>query len=315
MIRFVAWRLAIALATILGAVTIVFALMRSVPGDPAMILMGEYAGQAKPEEIAVVRRDLGLDRSIVEQYAIFVSRVARGDLGTSFRTRVPVIDEISANLPSSLALVGSSLFLATLIGVPIGVYAATRRGRFGDYAAMAGSMLAIASPSFWFAILLVYFFAYKAGWFPIFGAGQGGASALQYLALPAIAIGTRSAALIARMARSAMLEVLAEDYVRTATAKGLARRTVLYRHALRNAALPIVTIIGVDMAFLLSGAVVIETVFSRPGLGKLLVDALFARDYPVVQGTILVFASGVIIVNMLTDLAYRIVDPRLRHTG
>ena len=309
MFRYLAGRLIVALATTLGAVTIVFVLMRAVPGDPAMILMGEYAGQASPDEIALIRKDLGLDRTILEQYVIFVTRAARADLGVSFRNHTPVSQEIGANLPSSLALVGAGLLLATVIGVPLGIYAATRHGRFGDLASMTAAMLAIASPSFWFAILLVYVFSYRAGWFPIFGGGQG-ASALYYLVLPAIAVGARSAALVARMARSAMLEVLAQDYVRTARAKGLARRVVLYRHALRNAAVPIVTIIGVDMAFLLSGAVVVETVFSRPGLGKLLVDALFARDYPVVQGIVLVYGTGVLLINLIVDVALALLDPR-----
>ena len=311
MIRFLAGRLLVTLATTLGAVTIVFILVRAIPGDPAMILMGEFAGQAGPEEIAGLRKDLGLDRSLPEQYFIFVSRVARGDLGVSFRNHVPVAQEIASNLPSSLALVGAGLLLAVVIGVPLGVYAATHRGRIGDFVAMAFAMVAIASPSFWFAILLVFVFAYRLGWFPIFGSGQG-ASALYYLVLPALAVGARSASLVARMARSAMLEVLAQEYVRTARAKGLRERTVLYRHALRNAAVPIVTIVGVDMALLLSGAVVVETVFSRPGLGKLLVDALFARDYPVVQGAMIVFTLGVILANTITDLAYRLLDPRLR---
>jgi ABC-type dipeptide/oligopeptide/nickel transport system permease component len=272
--------------------------------------MGEYASRSTPEEIQVVREYLGTDRSIVEQYVRFVARVATGDLGVSIRNPTPVIEEIAANLPSSLALVGAGLLLAIVVGVPIGVLAATRRGRLGDYVPMTVSMLAIASPSFWFAILLVYFLGYRAGWFPIFGAGQG-ALALHYLALPAIVIGTRSAALVARMTRSAMLEVLNQEYIRTAFAKGLRQRSVLYGHALKNAAVPIVTIIALDMAYLLSGAVVVEIVFSRPGLGKLLIDALYARDYPVVQGAILTFAAAVVLVNALTDVTYRILDPRL----
>lgn len=309
-IRFIGTRMLVALLTILGTVTLVFVLIRLVPGDPAVILMGEYASRSTPEEIQIVREYLGTDRSIVEQYVRFVGRVATGNLGVSFRNRTPVLEEIASNLPSSLALVGSGLLLAVAIGIPVGVYAATRRGRLGDYLPMTLAMVAIASPSFWFAILLVYFLGYRAGWFPIFGAGQG-TSVLHYLALPAIVVGTRSAALVARMTRSAMLEVLGQDYIRTARAKGLARRAVLYTHALKNAAVPIITIVALDMAYLLSGAVVVEIVFSRPGLGKLLVDALFARDYPVVQGAILTFAAAVVLVNTLTDMSYRLVDPRL----
>jgi peptide/nickel transport system permease protein len=308
-LRSIGARILTALLTILGAVTLVFVLIRLVPGDPAVILMGEYAGRSTPEEIQIVREYLGTDRSIVEQYVRFVGRVATGDLGVSFRNRTPVLDEIVANLPPSLALIASGLLLAVLIGIPLGVFAATRRGRLGDYLPMMVSMLAIASPTFWFALLLVYFLGYRAGLFPIFGSGQG-AAALHYLALPAIVVGTRSAALVARMTRSAMLEVLGQDYVRTARAKGLGPRAVLYGHALKNAAVPIITIVALDMAYLLSGAVVVEIVFSRPGLGKLLVDALFARDYPVVQGAILTFAAAVVIVNTLTDLSYRLVDPR-----
>jgi ABC-type dipeptide/oligopeptide/nickel transport system permease component len=310
LVGFLVTRVAVAVATVLGAVTVVVLAVRAVPGDPAMVLMGEYAGQATPAEMAALRAYLGTDRSVVEQYLRYVARLLQGDLGESFRTHSGVFDEIRTNLPPTLILVGAGVGLAILIGLPVGVLAATHRNQPAVYVLMCAEVLGLSCPSFWFAILLVYFLSYRAGWFPLFGAGEGAAS-LHYLVLPALTIGVRSAALIARMTRSALLEVLGLDFVRTARAKGLSNSRVLYRHALRAALLPIITIVSLDMAFLLSGTVVIETVFSRPGLGKLLVDALFARDYPVVQGTIIVFAAVVVGVNALADIAYRLSDPRL----
>lgn len=304
-------RVIVAALTILGTIVLVFALVRVLPGDPALALLGDYAPSTSPEELAELRSSLGLDRPLPEQLVRYVVDVLQGDLGTSFRTGQPVIAEIAANIPATLVLIAASLIVTLGVGIPAGIFAASHRNRPGDYLVMTGAMLALASPSFWFAILLIYVFAYGLGWFPTFGAGTG-LEAFRFLVLPAVAVGLRSAALVARMTRSTMLEVLGEDYVRTAHAKGLFERGILYGHALPNAALPIVTIIALDIAFLLSSAIVIEAVFARPGLGKLLVDAMIGRDYPVVQGTVLVFAVGVVIVNSIADLAFRVLDPRLR---
>lgn len=310
-VSYVLSRAVTSVLTVLGTMLLVFLLVRVLPGDPAIVLLGDYASSASEAQVQDLRERLGLDRSVPEQFARYVYSVATGDLGQSFRTRRPVAEEIVDNIGSTLVLIFAGLLIAVAIGVPAGIYAATHRNRPGDYLVMTTSMLALASPSFWFAIVLIYLLAFRAEWFPIFGAGQG-LDAIRFLALPAIVVGARSAALIARMARSTMLDVLGQDYMRTARGKGLAPAVILRRHALPNAALPIVTIVGLDVAFLMSSAIVIESVFARPGLGKLLVDAMVGRDYPVVQGAVLVFAVAVIIVNAGVDVLYRVIDPRFR---
>jgi ABC-type dipeptide/oligopeptide/nickel transport system permease component len=226
------------------------------------------------------------------------------------------MQEIAVQAPFTVALAAAGILLAILVGVPSGILTAVRRNTLADYLTTTVAMLWLSSPSFWFGILLIYVLSYRLGWFPVFGAGTPGDwhSLLTHLLLPATAIGVRSAALIARMTRSSVLEVLHQDYMRTARAKGLGHRAVVYRHALRNAAIPVITIIGLDIAYLLGGAVVIETVFARPGLGKLVVDAIYARDYPMVQGAIMIFAFGILATNLLVDLSYALVDPRVRYS-
>lgn len=303
-----------ALPTLIGAITFAFLLIRVAPGDPARLILGDYE-VVNPRAVAQVRRQLGLDKPIAAQYAVYVANALRGELGTSFRTGQSVFSEIAGQVGHTLQLATAAIVVAVASGIPVGMLAALRRNTWLDYGVLTASMMALASPSFWFGILLIYVFAFRLGWFPIFGAGQPGnaLSLAHHVALPAIAIGARSAALIARMTRSALLEVLHQDFIRTARAKGIAERGVVLRHALRNALIPILTIIGLDVAYLLGGAVVIETVFARPGLGKLIVDAIYTRDYPVVQGAILVFAGGILAVNMIVDLAYTIADPRMRY--
>jgi peptide/nickel transport system permease protein len=310
-VSYVVARAATAVLTVLGTLLLVFILVRVLPGDPAVVLMGDYASSASPAQLQATRERLGLDKSLPEQFVRYVGAVLRGDLGESFRTRRPVAEEIRDNIGSTFALIATGLSIALLIGVPAGVYAALHRNRPGDYIVITGSMLALASPSFWFAIVLIYLLSFRLGWFPIFGGGQG-FDAIRFLALPALVVGTRSAALIARMSRSTMLDVLGQDYMRTAKSKGLPSFLILRRHGLPNAALPILTIVGLDVAFLMSSAIVIESVFGRPGLGKLLVDAMVGRDYPVVQGGVVVFAIAVVVVNAMVDLLYRVVDPRFR---
>jgi len=308
-------RLLVTLPTVLGVVTLAFLLIHIAPGDPAELLLGDYTG-VTPQVLADLRMRLGLDRPMPVQYLTYVASVLRGDLGRSFRTNQPVLSEIVVQAPFTVVLAAAGVLLAILVGVPFGIVAAVRRNSPVDYLTTTVAMLWLSGPSFWFGILLIYFLAYKLGWFPVFGAGTWGdwRSLLSHLVLPAVAVGVRSAALIARMTRSSMLEILHQDYVRTARAKGLTGRTIVYRHALRNAAIPILTIVGLDIAYLLGGAVVMETVFARPGLGKLVVDAIYARDYPMVQGAILVFAFGILIVNLLVDLSYALVDPRIRYS-
>jgi ABC-type dipeptide/oligopeptide/nickel transport system permease component len=300
--------------TLLGVVTLAFITIRLAPGDPAELLLGDYAGLSA-QVLEDLRRKLGLDRPVHEQYLIYLRSVLTGDLGTSFRSGRPVLQDIAAQLPYTLMLTLSGVIFALLIGVPSGVIAALRRNTWIDYVATTSAMIWVSSPSFWFGILLIYVFAYRLGWFPVFGGGSlsDPATLIPHLVLPTIAVGTRSAALITRMARSAMLDVLTSDYIRTARAKGAGERRVVLRHAIRNASIPVVTVVGLDIAYLLSGAVVIETVFSRPGLGKLVVDSVYARDYSAVQGGIIVFAGFVLLTNLLVDLTYAWIDPRVRY--
>jgi len=313
-VTFLVHRLLATLVTVLGVVTLAFLLIHIAPGDPAELLLGDYTG-VTPQVLADLRARLGLDRPLPVQYLTYAASVLRGDLGRSFRTNQPVLSEIVGQAPFTILLAAAGVLIAVLLGVPSGIVTAVRRNSMIDYVTTTIAMLWLSSPSFWFGILLIYFLAYKLGWFPVFGAGSWGdwKSLVSHLVLPAAAIGARSAALIARMTRSSMLEVLHQDYVRTAWAKGLAQHEVIYRHALRNAAIPVITIIGLDIAYLLGGAVVTETVFARPGLGKLVVDAIYARDYPMVQGAIMVFAFGILMVNLLVDLSYAVVDPRIRY--
>jgi peptide/nickel transport system permease protein len=314
MLAFVLRRLLLLAPALVGAVTLVFIVIRLAPGTPIDIILGDFRDVTPAQAIEAIRREYGLDRPIAVQYLYYLRKVFRGDLGFSLLSNRPVTSVIAPHLRPTLMLAAGGVGLAVLIGVPAGLAAALRRNSSVDYGLMTLAVIWLSAPSFWFSILLIYLLAYKVPVFPMFGGGPSGnlPAELYYLILPSIAIGTRSAALLARMSRSATLEVLGEDYIRTARAKGLSTRLVVYKHALRNAALPIVTVIGLDLAYLVGGTVIVETVFARPGLGKTLIDAIFNRDYPVVQGCIMFFAAGVIFVNFLTDLAYAAIDPRVK---
>lgn len=303
------------LPTVLGVITLAFVLIHVAPGDPATLLLGDYTG-VTPQVIEELRAHLGLGKPLPVQYVKYMANALRGDFGRSFRTNQPVLREIAGQAPFTVVLAVAGVALAILVGVPAGILSGLRRNSAVDYVVTTISMLWLSSPSFWFAILLIYFLSYRLGWFPVFGAGAWGdwRSLAWHLVLPAVAVGVRSAALVARMTRSSMLEVLQQDYVRTARAKGLGTAAIVIRHALRNAAIPVITIVGLDVAYLVGGAVVVETVFARPGLGKLVVDAIYARDYPMVQGAIMVFAFGILFVNLLVDLSYAVVDPRIRYS-
>jgi ABC-type dipeptide/oligopeptide/nickel transport system permease component len=307
-------RVLVFVPTVIGAVTLVFVVIRLAPGSPIDIILGDFKDVTPRETIARIVADYGLDQPLHVQYARYVSRALRGDLGFSLLNDRPVLQVLLPHVRPTLLLAFAGLLVAVAIGVPSGVVAALRRNSRADYGVMALAVIWLSAPSFWLSILLVYVFGYLVPVLPMFGGGTTGdlPSELRYLILPSAAIGARSAALLARMSRSSTLEVLAQDFVRTARAKGLAGRVVVYKHALRNAAMSIVTVIGLDLAYLVGGTVVVETVFARPGLGKTLVDAINNRDYPVVQGCILVFALGVIVVNFLTDVTYALLDPRVR---
>lgn len=303
-------RIAVAIPTVLGALTAVFFILRIVPGDPALAILGEYA---TAEAVADLRARMGLDAPLPLQYVRFLGGVLTGDLGRSVTTNEPVLAEIARVLPGTATLAFTGLGLAVLIGVPAGVLAAVRRNRATDYLLMSGSLLGLSMPSFWLGILLLIVFAVQLGWFPVVGSlARTTSGQLQALVLPALTLGLSTAGMIARMTRSSVLEVLNQDYVRTARAKGLHERVVVYRHALRNALIPIVTVVGLNLGYLLGGTVVVETLFVRAGLGQLLVGAILSRDYPQVEAAVGVYAVVVITINLLVDLAYGYLDPVLR---
>jgi peptide/nickel transport system permease protein len=304
-------RVLAALPTLLGVIVVVFLAVHFIPGDPVTAARG---ARATVDQVARTRAELGLDRPLLMQFVDYVGRVLRGDLGISIQSRQPVMQEILARLPSTATLAVAGVLVSVLVGVPLGILGATRRGRIADFVTLVISTVGVAAPSFWIALLLSGLFAVKLGWLPTIGGGDPGdiGSILRALILPALALGLSGMALVARMTRSSMLDVLGEDYVRTARAKGARERRVVYRHALRNAAIPIVTVIGLNFGHLLGGTIVMETVFARPGIGKLLLDAILGRDYPVVQGVALVIAVTFIVVNLLTDLTYAVFDPRLK---
>lgn len=297
-------RLAFTLPTLLGVATLVFALLHAIPGDPVDVMLGESATPAAREHL---RRDLGLDRPLLEQYSTFLAGLGRGDLGSSIHTRERVTSLVAVHLPMTIALATVALFFAIAVAIPAGLIAAARRGGFADRACLLLSLLGMALPNFWLGPVLVLLFAIELGILPV--AGAGGPA---HLVLPAVTLGLSMAALLTRMTRSAVLETLHEDYVRTAKAKGASQARVLMRHALGNALTPIVSVIGLQAGSLLAGSVITETIFAWPGLGRLMVDAIRSRDYPVVQGCVLVIAFAYVLVNLATDLAYAWADPRTR---
>ena len=297
-------RLAAAALVVLGVCTLVFLLIHLVPGDPVEAMLGEGA---RPADRAALTAALGLDRPLGEQYLSYLARLSRLDLGQSFVYQRPVADLLAERLPATLTLAAVALGLALLLAVPLGVLAACRRGLALDGAAMGFSLLGSSIPNFWLGPLLILVFSLWLGWTPVSGR-EGPAS----LILPALTLGTSLAAILARMVRSSVLEVLGEDYIRTARAKGLSPAAVLWGHALRNAWLPVLTLVGLQLGGLLGGAVITETVFAWPGVGSLLVEAIQGRDYPVVQGCVLLISLAYVLVNTGTDLVYAWVDPRIR---
>ena len=303
--RYLIQRLVAAVLTLIGVATIVFFLLRLLPGDPARIIAGLLASE---EEIQRIRVQLGLDKPLWVQYIMFMGRLVVGDLGLSARTSQPVLMEVAARLPNTLKLAVVSTVLATVFGVSAGVIAATRRYSLFDYVASFGSLIGISMPVYWLGLLLIILFAVKLHWLPAAGAEKPTS-----IILPSLTLALFSVALVARMTRASMLEVLNQDYIRTARAKGLKERTVIFRHALQNAFIPVLTVIGLQFGALLGGAVLTESVFGWPGIGLLLVDSIFARDYPVVQGIVLIFSAMFILVNLIVDILYAYIDPRIRY--
>ncbi|MBM3569829.1 MAG: ABC transporter permease [Alphaproteobacteria bacterium] len=291
----------------------VFLLLNLTPGDPAAVIAGD---DASPAEIEGVRRKLGLDRPLWEQFVIYAWNLARGDLGTSIFSNLPVLTLVKQRLEPSVVLAISTLTVAILLAVPMGVLAAWKQRSWIDRTVMGISVLGFAMPVFMIGYLLIYVFSIELRWLPVQGyrpLAQGFEQTLRSIALPSIALGMVYMALIARITRASMLDVLNEDYIRTARAKGVATAGVLLRHALKNAAVPIVTVIGIGLTLLISGVVITETVFNIPGLGRLTVDAVLKRDYPIIQGLIILFAGVKVLINLMIDISYTFLDPRIRY--
>lgn len=303
--RYIAQRL-LQLAPVLLSVSIlVFLMIHLVPGDPVQVMLQDYGSS---EQAATLRHALGLDRPLVVQYGSFVWRVLHADLGRSIRTGRPVASEIGLRLPYTLRLTAASMAVAIALGLVLGMVAAMRHRGLLDYAAMVAALAGISLPSFWFGLVLILIFSYHLRWFP-----PAGADSAASLILPAITLGASAASIIARLSRSSLLEVLRHEFIRTARAKGLGELRILYRHGLRNALIPVLSIVGLQFAGLLGGAVIIESVFGWPGLGRLAVDAIFNRDIPTIQGIVLVAAAIFVAVNLCVDLLYALVDPRIRY--
>ncbi len=305
MLTYVGRRILAVVPVLFGVTLAVFSMLFLVPGDPVKIMLAEFV--TTPDQIAQMRAQLHLDEPVLKQYGRFVGSALRGELGVSIRSRRPVTAEITENIGSTGQLALASMLVAIGLGVPLGLLAALGRNSWLDVAAMVVALLGVAMPSFWLGFLLIFVFSLHLGWLPATGGGD-----LLHLVMPAVALGMIAAAIIARLTRSSMLEVLGQDYVRTARAKGLGSGSVIVRHALRNALIPVVTVFGLQFGNLLAGAVIVETVFSRPGLGRLIVGGILAKDFPLVQGTVLFVAAAYVLINVVVDVAYAYVDPRIR---
>ena len=298
-------RLGLAVPTLLGVTLIIFVMVRLIPGDPARVIAGLTASE---EEVARLRVELGINRPIHVQYGIFLNRLIRGDLGLSAATRAPVIEEIQIRMRATVMLAITSILLATLVGMTAGIVSATRQYSVLDYTVMGVALFGVSIPVFWLGLMLMLLFSVYLHWLP-----AGGFGGPAHFVLPTVALSAFSVAIIARMTRSSLLETFNQDYVRTAHAKGVQRRAVVLRHALKNALIPILTVIGLQFGALLGGAILTETTFAWPGMGRLLVSAIGARDYPVIQGIVFTFALLFAAVNLVVDLLYAYVDPRIHY--
>ena len=307
MLSYILRRLLYTIPVIWGVVTVVFILINVVPGDPARLMLGQ---RGDPATLARIRADMGLDLPIYQQYFNFLKDVAKGDLGKSYRSNELVTTALIGRFKATFRLAFWAIILAALVGITAGVISAVKQYSFFDYSAMIIAISGVSAPVVWVGLLLLLAFAYNLNWVPGVGYGDGD---WRYLVLPVIALGVRPAALLARLTRSCMLEVLSQDYVRTARAKGLAERVVVGRHAFRNALIPVVTILGTQISDLLSGAVLTETIFAWPGIGRLEVEALINRDFPIMRGGIIFMALVFLVANLLVDLSYGFIDPRVRY--
>jgi peptide/nickel transport system permease protein len=305
MLGYVASRIVQLLVTLLVITMLVFAMLRLIPGDPAMVIAGT---EATPELVAGIRKSLGLERPIAVQFALYVSDLLAGDLGRSIRTGAPVTTEMYPRFVATLQLTLASLLLTVFGGTLVGVWSAVRRGRLADTVILIGSLAGTSAPSFWVGLVLMIYVGFQTNLLPI--AGYDGAL---HLVLPALTVAVGGMPMIVRLVRAALLEVLEQDYVRTARAKGIRELWVVMKHALRNALIPVITVVGLEFGRLLGGVVVVESVFAWPGLGRMLLEAIQARDFPVIQGSVLLFSVFLILTNFTIDLCYGVIDPRIRH--
>ena len=305
MFQYILKRLLSTLPVLLGISLLLFFMLRMLPGDPAQVLAGQMASQ---EDIKNIRQQLGLDKPIFVQYGIFLSRLAKLDLGRSARTQNPVIKEIWARLPNTMLLAVAAISLACLFGIPAGIISAVRPYTWIDYLFTSMALFGISMPTFWLGLMLIVIFSLVLHWLP-----AGGIGSWKHVILPSFTLAAFVVAFITRITRASMIETLSQDYTTTARSKGLKEQVVIVKHALKNALIPIITVVGLQFGLLLGGAVLTETVFAWPGLGRLIVDSILARDYPVIQGTILIFGLLYILVNLVVDLLYAFIDPRIRY--
>ena len=304
MLRYLTRRLLLTIPVLLGVATLVFALIHFIPGDPAQAMLGEGA---TPEDIAQLRTRLGLDRPLLVQYGVFLNGAVHGDLGVSLRNDQPVAKQILERMPATAELAFAAMAVALLIALPLGIVAAVWRGTWIDHTAMTLSLVGISIPNFWLGPMMAIVFAVQLGWLPV-----GGSGTAAHLVLPSVTLGAALAAILARMTRASLLEELREPYVLAARAKGVSRSRAVLHHAFRNSLIPIVTILGLQFGVVLTGAVITETIFAWPGIGRLLIQSISFRDYPTVQGCVLLIAITYVGVNLLTDLTYGFLDPRIR---
>ncbi|HKK64905.1 MAG TPA: ABC transporter permease [Clostridia bacterium] len=336
MLKYVLKRIALLIPTLIGVATLVFAMVALSPGDPARVMLGERANK---EQLEKLRSELGLDRPLIEQYGIYMKNMVQFDFGESIKTGRKVSEEIKELYPATIELAFFAMLFATTLGIIIGVLSATRRNTWIDYTSMVGALFGVSMPVFWLALVLMMIFSVGLDWFPtggriniryyfeaitnfyiidtfIYWIRDGDPkfliSSLKHMVLPALALGTIPLAIIARVTRSSMLEVLKQDYVKTARSAGIVEKRVVYRYALKNALLPVVTIIGLQFGLLLSGAILTETIFAWPGIGKWIYKAIEARDYPAVQGGVIVIATSFVLINLVVDILYSIVNPKIR---
>lgn len=306
MTSFILKRLGAALVTVFVTTVAVSMLIHLVPGDPVEIMYAQSQGTT-PEQLAAIKRDLGLDRSVLAQYWMFLSRILRGDFGETIRGEQPVLPLLLLRLPYTLTLASASLLIAMVLGLSAGAFAAYRRGTWVDTSVMVGSILGVSIPSFWLGLILMFVFAVRLQWLPVAGSGFGS------LVLPAMTLGLANSAIVARLTRSSMVGIFNQDFVRVVRAKGVGQAVVLFRHVLRAALIPIVTMLGLQFTYMMGGAIVIENVFAWNGIGRLAIQAIFQRDYPLIQGFILMFAIIVVLISLIVDLLYAWIDPRIRY--